>query len=317
VSQIPPGAWVPPAKTAAIGAEVLRLCDSLDGLSDGIINNYLACDRLLDPDITPDPLKHIRCPNGDDTGNDCLSDKQMAVVNSFHATEHYGYALANGNSAWPGWGTGMEGTPAAGPFGAWLTTAPRPDPSDPGTFDGGPGGPLVKGRIGGGQDFNLLTFDVAKFKTQVQALSNDVDTRTDWSGFFKRNGRLIMISAGSDPVSNPRAQMMLYDEVVKRSGQSAVDRSVRYYVSPNVVHSLTGKSASGVAVPSSEDTFAYLRAWVEKGTPPPDPVIQYLLSKTSPSTVEASRPLCRYPKYPRYKGSGDVNVAESYVCTAP
>jgi hypothetical protein len=27
-----------------------------------------------------------------------------------------------------------------------------------------------------------------------------------------------------------------------------------------------------------------------------------------------SRPLCRYPTFPRYKGSGDVNSASSYSC---
>ena len=35
--------WVPPAKTAAIRAEFMRQCDSLDGLVDGVINNYMAC----------------------------------------------------------------------------------------------------------------------------------------------------------------------------------------------------------------------------------------------------------------------------------
>jgi hypothetical protein len=30
-----------------------------------------------------------------------------------------------------------------------------------------------------------------------------------------------------------------------------------------------------------------------------------------------SRPLCIYPAYPRYNGSGDVSAASSYTCTAP
>ena len=30
-----------------------------------------------------------------------------------------------------------------------------------------------------------------------------------------------------------------------------------------------------------------------------------------------SRPLCVYPAYPRYKGSGDPDAASSFVCTTP
>ena len=36
-----------------------------------------------------------------------------------------------------------------------------------------------------------------------------------------------------------------------------------------------------------------------------------------PFAVHATFPMCRYPMYPRYKGSGDPKVAESYACTRP
>jgi hypothetical protein len=28
-----------------------------------------------------------------------------------------------------------------------------------------------------------------------------------------------------------------------------------------------------------------------------------------------TRPLCKYPAYPRYTGTGDVNSASSFVCS--
>ena len=28
-----------------------------------------------------------------------------------------------------------------------------------------------------------------------------------------------------------------------------------------------------------------------------------------------TRPMCKYPAYPRYKGTGDVNVAENFTCS--
>jgi hypothetical protein len=32
--------------------------------------------------------------------------------------------------------------------------------------------------------------------------------------------------------------------------------------------------------------------------------------------VDRSRPMCVYPNWPRYSGSGDVNIASSFICSA-
>ena len=40
--------WVTPAKVNAIRGEFMRQCDALDGLADGIINNYMACRAIFD-----------------------------------------------------------------------------------------------------------------------------------------------------------------------------------------------------------------------------------------------------------------------------
>ncbi|MES2951717.1 MAG: tannase/feruloyl esterase family alpha/beta hydrolase [Pseudomonadota bacterium] len=31
--------------------------------------------------------------------------------------------------------------------------------------------------------------------------------------------------------------------------------------------------------------------------------------------MQLSRPLCPYPQFPRYKGNGDINKAESFRCS--
>ena len=61
--------WVPPAKAAAIRAEFLRQCDNLDGLVDGVINNYMACRTMFA--VTGGardrrPWASKRCPNNVD-----------------------------------------------------------------------------------------------------------------------------------------------------------------------------------------------------------------------------------------------------------
>jgi feruloyl esterase len=93
-----------------------------------------------------------------------------------------------------------------------------------------------------------------------------------------------------------------------------VDKSVRYYVSPNVGHSSSGNSAKGVPVPSAEDTMLYLQNRVENGIAPPDAVMQGRYDRQAPNAMQAARPMRRYPQYPRYKGTGDPNAAASYTC---
>jgi len=56
--------------------------------------------------------------------------------------------------------------------------------------------------------------------------------------------------------------------------------------------------------------------WVEKNVTPPDAPVASAMSKFPPYTVTATKPMCRYPLYPRYKGSGDTKLAVSYDCAS-
>ena len=55
-----------------------------------------------------------------------------------------------------------------------------------------------------------------------------------------------------------------------------------------------------------------LIAWVEEGRAPGD-----LVSYKAGSNPQLTRPLCRYPGYPRYDGEGDPLSAESFDCAMP
>jgi len=48
IQEKPAANWVTPAKVNAIRGEVMRQCDKLDGLVDGIMNNYVACGAIFD-----------------------------------------------------------------------------------------------------------------------------------------------------------------------------------------------------------------------------------------------------------------------------
>ena len=68
-------------------------------------------------------------------------------------------------------------------------------------------------------------------------------------------------------------------------------------------------------MPGYVDFIALLDDWVEQGKPPADTQVLSDMDLVPPFTVNATFPMCRYPMYPRYKGSGDPKRAESYACT--
>jgi feruloyl esterase len=62
------------------------------------------------------------------------------------------------------------------------------------------------------------------------------------------------------------------------------------------------------------DAFSPLVDWVENGRAPDS------IPGTAPANTPwpgRTRPLCPYPEFAHYKGSGDINVASSFECRAP
>jgi feruloyl esterase len=94
-----------------------------------------------------------------------------------------------------------------------------------------------------------------------------------------------------------------------------VDSHLRYYIAPNLNHGGDGASTlTGEALPQYVDLITIATDWVERNVTPPDAPLLSARAVVPPYTVAATRPMCRYPLYPRYKGTGDVHAAESFTC---
>ena len=310
--QSAPGAWIPYAKQSTIRMEIVRLCDNLDGLADGVINNYVGCNRKLDPKINPDPLKNIRCAGGADTGNDCLSDAQMTVINAFHSPIDLGFPLADGLTTIPPVETSQEDPAGMGLGTRWQEILEKqPDPNSI------PMALLIQ-RYGHPEKYDLGKHDIAEFKDDILAISKIMDPPDDWSQLMSGRTKVILHSAAADYATYSTFQQRLYEQIVKHSGQATVDEHMRFYVTPNANHGIVGFSATtGVALPRYMDLIGTLQNWVENGVTPPNALRQTDEEQTPPYTVLRSRPLCRYPNYPRYTGKGDPQKLESYTCAAP
>jgi feruloyl esterase len=64
------------------------------------------------------------------------------------------------------------------------------------------------------------------------------------------------------------------------------------------------------------DLLSGLVQWVERGIPPKSVIATKYVGDAAQSAIEMQRPLCPYPQFPHYNGTGDSTVAQSYTCSA-
>jgi hypothetical protein len=143
--------WVPPSKAKAIGYQIVRKCDELDGLMDGVINNYQACRAIFNvKGTTNDPWKELRCPNNvdpnpkDESVHACLTSEQVETVLFDFSRYQYATPMANGVNAFGMWAPAVSlssGMPGGAPGGM---------PSGNAAGGGAPGGAPGGGMPGGG-----------------------------------------------------------------------------------------------------------------------------------------------------------------------
>jgi feruloyl esterase len=319
IQEKPIANWVTPAKVNAIRGEFMRQCDALDGLADGIMNNYMACRAIFDvkegaPGRHPWAAK--RCPdNKDPNPSDtsaaaCLTDGQISTLEMVYSPYTFATPLANGVKT----------------FGMWF---PNTDPSGsglilPARFRGQEGAaenaPMHShlGALGVTgflmRDVNANPLDYVEggsLNARRKELSAMLDsTDPDLSAYQKHGGKLIVVIGTNDTLASPGAQVEYYQSVLNKMGRAAVDSFARFFVLPQTNHGLSGRSygANGAAIPDQYDRAGIITDWVEKGKAPGKSV--------NVTAGERSLPMCSYPEYPKYR-NGPPEQAGSYTCAHP
>jgi hypothetical protein len=303
------GGWIKPAKVKLIQNAVNAACDKLDGLDDGVISAYEKCLGTFD-------VGTLRCPNGADTGDTCLSDKQIEADRLVHRPYQYPFAMKNGVTAFPGWTYGSEVQPG----GMIDTITGTESPQFPITnektqsvawvnADG-----FVRYYFARDPKFNPFQFSPEKFAGRIKQISEMFDTTDpDLSAFQARGGKLILKGNGADYQRSVLQEIDYYKSVAAKMGQDRVDQLIRFYVTPGVNHPGNGVMSDGTAVPAKVDLLGVLDAWVDVAKAP-DTLMQVSQQEQAPFRTIASRPMCRYPLSPRYDGHGDPSQAASFTC---
>lgn len=112
-----------------------------------------------------------------------------------------------------------------------------------------------------------------------------------------------MMHGKADALVSTRATEDYFRRLVATMTAAKVASFVRYYEIPGQGH-VTGAFAT------AWDSLKTLEDWVERGVAPPPQVA----SDTNTATLGRTRPVCEFPTWPKYNGSGNVNVAASYSC---
>jgi hypothetical protein len=317
--------WVTQAKRTAIATEVIRQCDGLDGLADGIINNYQACRALFDvtqPPLGRQPWAAKRCPGNvdpnpaDTSASACLTDGQISTLQFTHSRYHFATPLAFNNRSFGMW------VPGTDPGGSGLIEPRRYRGQEGAAADAPVHSHLGIAGVTGFlfQDLSANPLDYVEggvLNDRRVEISEYLDaTHPDLTAFRKQGGKLIVRVGTNDTLASPGSQLDYYQSLLDRMGRKAVDEFARLYVMPMGNHGLGGNNygvnGDGVVIPTapipnSFDRVQALVNWVENGVAP---------GKTSLVTsATRSLPLCSYPAYPRYLGGGlPTNLATSYAC---
>lgn len=310
-----PGAYPNGAKRLAVFQAAMQACDGLDGVVDGIVSNQNACNASFDPSTAMLNGAPLRCAGGADAGDNCLSDAQITALKAINAPVKFGFVLGSGETGYPGynvWGADLGITS--------LTTAVQPVVTFLNFGTSQPANPMpatapyisqqlnqvLKNIITRDASFDPLTFDPQASTTLAPRwgeLSKMIDQSTDISGFVNRGGKLLLAHGVHDVLVSSRATADYYTRLVRQFGQPQVDSFARYYEVPGLGHAVSSQFNA------TWDSLTALEQWAEKGTAPTAQI-----TRDTVGVPGRTRPMCDYPTWPKYKGSGDVNSAASYGC---
>lgn len=294
-----PASYIPATKMSALESAVLGACDMKDGLTDALITDPRRC--RFDPAT-------LLCQGAD--SDKCLTAPQVAAVKKIYE----GPTDSTGKPVFPGFVPGGEA--GNGGWGAWITGA-APGKSLQYFF----GTQLYQNMLAGNPAWDYKTFKVdtdgRRIESQLAAVLNATDPNL--KPFQSRGGKLILFHGWCDAALTPLNTINYYERVVSTVGSKQAAQFVRLYMLPGVQHCGGGPGPNrfiGTWTDPEHDMILALERWVETGAAPG----ALIAEKPGPAGPTApavrSRPICPYPQAAKYNGSGSIDEAVNFTCSA-
>ncbi|KAI1261798.1 putative ferulic acid Esterase/Feruloyl esterase [Xylariaceae sp. FL1019] len=293
-----------------IAAEVVKQCDDIDGVVDGIISIPEQCNVNYTA---------LSCDNAGTNQSACLTEAQSETLKKVYRD----WTTPTDEFLYKGLTAGSEGQmyavlnySSSSPYG-----------------------------IGYLQNFLLddKSFTLANFNDSIVWLAEKLDPGNataddyDLTVFRNRGGKMLMYHGTADGLVPMKGSNVYYDRTVKTMGgnMTATKEFFRYFMVPGMQHCFTtavdspwafgGASQAGFLgnhtwsvpgfVDAQHDILLSLVDWVEKGAAV-DSVVATTWNEqlNVTSGVLKQRPICPYPQLAKWDGTGDLNDAQSWAC---
>ncbi|KAG3008851.1 hypothetical protein JG687_00009910 [Phytophthora cactorum] len=304
---------------------VVKACDSLDGIEDGLLSDPRLCN--FDPST-------IECAADATDNSTCLTSAEVTAVTKFYnGPKDSGKCLTVGEEQY-GSELAWSGVFVSDSYiGNIMSTNTALAAIKYLIFEDYPG-----------DNYTLSDFDFAKSTVDLLRARHPLldAVSSDLSKFHKAGGKLIIWHGWSDPHISPRTTIAYHEALQTNMGKKVLNEFERLYLLPGVYHCGSGEG------PSAIDLVTPMLEWVEAGTapdaietstptntgeskfgqwaksgsgaggPPSGSAPQRNLESEASSSASGSaattvtRPVYPYPAVAKYKGTGDVNDAANF-----
>jgi feruloyl esterase len=146
-------------------------------------------------------------------------------------------------------------------------------------------------------------FDLDKDLPVIDRAESYVDAVNPDLGKFKsRGGKLLLTHGWADTGITPETTIWYYDAVLDKMGKNQ-SKWMRLFMAPGMGHCGGGPGINAF------DSIGTLEKWVEKEMAPDQMM--------GTGAQGLTRPLCPFPQYAEYQGTGDLKSAANWACKAP
>lgn len=289
--------FVPLDMWLVIHDDILKQCDALDGVTDGVIE---------DPDFCNYDPSGLICNGTSTNATSCLTATQAQTVTKVFEP----LTLANGTLIYPRMQPGSEaiarfvvynGAPFT--YGEdWFRYVVYNDPS----FDAS--------KVNDTDYINALTlnpFDIQTFDGDLSAVRD-------------RGAKILHYHGLMDGIISSDNSPRYYNHVAASMNQTPaeLDAFYRFFRISGLAHCSGGDGASSIgqnidsvaSLDPAENVLTALVAWVEDGAAPETITGTRWVDGVQAQGVDYKRAHCKYPATNKYKGEGDAKAVDSWAC---
>ena len=293
------------AKEALATRHAVAACDALDGVVDGVLTDPRDCNYSAQADTS---ITKASCTAADTT---CLTPTEALAIDDMWKGP---VSCSNGHpgASCPVRDDATRNLNGKGNKRLWYANTRGTDLSGL----GGPApfiAPLEQGKywvyFDPNWDWTTLGYDnfLQWFTDNVNHVGPIMGSdNPDLSAFRDRGGKVVMWHGFADQLIVPEGTIDYYDAVTQAlgGGYKRTEQFARLFMAPGVGH------CGGGAGPQPQGQFDAVVNWVEHGVAPET----LLASKPLGGGLTQTRPLCPYPTFAHYTGSGSTDDQANFVC---